>query len=57
MATELEIKTIDRRTSPRYLARGFVSQADYDKYLQALPDVADKSENVTTEQPMKSNAQ
>lgn len=42
-----EIKYLDRRTVARYIARGQISEKDYEKYLKSLPDVEDKSTPVT----------
>jgi hypothetical protein len=51
MAHEIDPKHLDRRTSPRYLQRGNLDAKEYEKYLKALPDLADKCEPVTSEQP------
>jgi len=51
MSHEIDIKLLDRRTSPRYLSRGNLNKADYEKYLKALPDLQDKVEYSTVEQP------
>jgi hypothetical protein len=51
MATEIEIKHLDRRTVSRYLARGIISQEQYDKYLASLSDVEENSEKIVTTQP------
>jgi nitrogen regulatory protein PII-like uncharacterized protein len=40
---EIENKLIDRRTAPRYLRKGIVDEKDYEKYLKALPDLADQA--------------
>ena len=40
---EFENKHIDRRTAPRYLGKGIVDEKDYEKYLKALPDLADRA--------------
>ena len=40
---EFENKLIDRRTSARYLRKGVVDEKDYEKYLKALPDLADQA--------------
>ena len=39
----------DKRLISRMVKRGVVSQNDYDQYLKALPDVADKSEPLAPE--------
>ena len=51
MAHEFEIKHFDTRTMDRYIARGELSTKERDRYIQALPDVADKGEKVYTIQP------
>jgi hypothetical protein len=51
MASEHDIKTIDKRTVARYITRGTVSEKDYEKLLKGLPDMADKCDTVTTQQP------
>ncbi len=38
-----EIKYLDRRTVARYIARGQMSEKDFEKYLKSLPDVEEKS--------------
>jgi hypothetical protein len=48
---EIEIKHLDRRTVARYLARGAISQEQYDKYLAGLSDVAENSEKLEVIQP------
>jgi len=40
---EIENKLIDRRTSARYLRKGILDEKDYEKYLKALPDLADQA--------------
>jgi hypothetical protein len=40
---EIENKLIDRRTAPRYLRKGILDEKDYEKYLKALPDLADQA--------------
>jgi hypothetical protein len=40
---EFENKHIDRRTAPRYLRKGIVDEKDFEKYLKALPDLADRA--------------
>ncbi len=39
---------VDKRLVERQLAKGRVSQADVDKHLQSLPDVADKADNIAS---------
>jgi nitrogen regulatory protein PII-like uncharacterized protein len=40
---EFENKVIDRRTVARYLRKGIVDERDFEKYLKALPDLADQA--------------
>jgi nitrogen regulatory protein PII-like uncharacterized protein len=40
---EFENKLIDRRTVARYLRKGIVDEKDFEKYLKALPDLADQA--------------
>jgi hypothetical protein len=40
---EFENKVIDRRTVVRYLRKGIVDEKDFEKYLKALPDLADQA--------------
>lgn len=40
---EFENKVIDRRTVARYLRKGIVDEKDFEKYLKALPDLADQA--------------
>jgi hypothetical protein len=43
-----EIKYLDRRTVARYIARGQISEKDYEKHLKSLPDVEEKATPVTS---------
>jgi len=43
---ELATILVDKRLVERQLAKGRLSQADYEKHLQSLADVADKGENI-----------
>jgi O-phosphoseryl-tRNA(Cys) synthetase len=43
---ELNPILIDKRLVERQLKKGRLSPADFDKYLQGLPDVGDKAENI-----------
>jgi hypothetical protein len=38
------VVVVDKRLSDRMIARGAISRADFEKQLQALPDLADKAE-------------
>lgn len=51
MATEIEIKHLDRRTVARYLSRGIISQEQYDAYLAGLNDVSENLEKMEVQQP------
>lgn len=51
MATDTDIKQWDKRTAARYVARGVVSEKDWEKHLKALPDLADQCVKVETQQP------
>ena len=51
MATEIEIKHLDRRTVARYLSRGMITQEQYDKYLADLTDVSDNADKLEVQQP------
>ena len=54
MARDQDAKTsrlYDRRTVERSIKKGIITRKDYEKHLKGLPDVADKGENITTEQP------
>jgi len=39
-------RLVDKRIVERNISKGLLSEADYQKYLTALPDVASKSEMV-----------
>ncbi len=42
MATRDPERYFDRRTIKRHLKRGVVSETDFGRYLETLPDVSDK---------------
>jgi hypothetical protein len=48
MPDTLDPKLVDKRTAERYLREGQIDQKAYERFLKTLPDVADKSEPVTT---------
>lgn len=48
MADNIDIKFLDRRTIERYLRSGQIDEKEYEKYLKALPDSADKATPVET---------
>ena len=45
---ELAPILVDKRLIDRQLAKGRVTQADVDKHLSNLPDVAEKSDNIAS---------
>lgn len=49
MTEKIDLRLLDRRTVERYIKRGLVDRKEYEKYLKALPDLADKAETVTVE--------
>lgn len=55
MAKTIDIQKLDQRTVARYIERGLISQQDYDKYLQSLPDLSNALETVNLEQPDKAD--
>ena len=48
MANPTDPKNLDKRTAERYLRSGVVDEKAYQRYLESLPDVADKSVPVET---------
>ena len=48
MSDTLDPKLVDKRTAERHLREGLLDQKAYERYLKILPDVAEKSEPVTT---------
>lgn len=48
---ETKNQNYDKRTVKWYIGNGRFKQADYDKYLEKLPDSASKAESLTVEQP------
>jgi len=48
MSDTLDPKLVDKRTAERYLREGQLDQKAYERFLKILPDVAEKSEAVTT---------
>jgi hypothetical protein len=44
--TEKSTPVIDKRLVDRMVAKGVVTYAEFEKQLQALPDAADKAENI-----------
>jgi len=46
MADPIENKLVDKRVVHRYLRKNLVEEKDYEKYLKALPDLADQASAV-----------
>lgn len=44
-----DLRHVDVRTVERYLAKGRITQEDYQKFLASLPDLADEAEEVDYE--------
>lgn len=49
MATDIDLSQLDSRLAERLIRKGDLKQEDWDAYVATLPDVADKSEPITTE--------
>jgi hypothetical protein len=49
MADTLENKIIDKRVARRYVRKGLLDEKDFERYLKALPDVADQAVPVESE--------
>ncbi|MGZ3459607.1 MAG: hypothetical protein ACXU86_14025 [Archangium sp.] len=48
MANPTDPKYLDKRTAERYVRSGVVDEKAYQRHLESLPDVADKSVPVET---------
>ncbi len=48
MADPTEPKQLDKRTAERYLRSGAVDEKAYQRHIESLPDVAEKSVPVET---------
>lgn len=48
MADTLDPKHLDKRTAERYLRSGQLEEKAYERYIQGLPDVADKAASIET---------
>ena len=46
---EIPIQYLDRRVVERYLKKGLLDEKEYQRYLKALEDLADKAGSVETE--------
>ena len=49
MADTLDPKFLDKRTAARYLRSGALEDKAYERFLKALPDVAEKSMPIETD--------
>ena len=49
MADTFDNKIIDKRVARRYVRKGVLDEKDFEKYLKALPDVADQAVPVESE--------
>lgn len=52
----VDLAKLDVRTVQRYLAKGVVSQKEYDAFLAGLPDASTESEHVDYETQFKQEA-
>jgi hypothetical protein len=43
MADPFENKVVDKRVAHRYVRKGIVDEKEYEKYVKALPDLADRA--------------
>ena len=43
------VRHIDRRVVERYLKKGLLEDKEYQRYLKALPDLAEKATRIETE--------
>ena len=49
MPDTFDNKIIDKRVARRYVRKGLLDEKDFEKYLKALPDVADQAVPVESE--------
>jgi hypothetical protein len=49
MPDTIDNKIIDKRVARRYVRKGVLDEKDFEKYLKALPDVADQAVPVESE--------
>lgn len=47
--SDIDFSRTDKRTVERYIRQGQVDEKAYEKYLKALPDVAEKGEKLQAE--------
>ena len=43
MTDSFDNRLIDKRVANRYVRKGLVDEKDYEKYMKALPDLADQA--------------
>ena len=46
MSKDIHIRSIDKRTLDRKIEKGAISKADYETYLNDLPDLQDQADNI-----------
>jgi hypothetical protein len=46
--SDVEQRYLDKRTIERYVRSGRLDEKNYEKLLKALPDLAEKAENIST---------
>jgi hypothetical protein len=49
MADAIEPKLLDKRVAQRYLRKGSLDEKEYQRHLEALPDLAGEAEEVESE--------
>jgi hypothetical protein len=49
MADPIDPRLLDKRVSHRYLRKGRLDEREYQRHLEALPDLADQAEDVESE--------
>ncbi|HEY0840792.1 MAG TPA: hypothetical protein VGD74_11440 [Vulgatibacter sp.] len=49
MAKSIDLKNLDRRIAEKMIRSGQITQAEWDKQLASLPDVAEAGEPIETE--------
>ncbi len=53
MATQRDMHLLDNRIAERNIRKGLLTQKDFDKHINSLPDVADKAELISEHQPLE----
>lgn len=49
MADAIDTRLLDKRVAPRYLKKGRLDEKDWQKHIQALPDLSDRAMEVESE--------